>query len=100
MTARGLLDASDASHEAIEDTLTSGYAHALALEAQRRRLERQILEAATERVQPAPGGSADLSRLADEFWRADAVLRDLREMLDRLRRHERARRRAEANGVA
>ncbi len=79
----------------IEDTLTSGYAYALGLESERRRLERLILAASA----PADNGrGVDLSRLADEFWRADAALRELRETLERLKRLERTRRAAERNG--
>ncbi len=96
-TVRELAAASEASHEAIEDTLTSGYAHALALEAERRRLERLILEAAT--AGRAPAGS-DLTGLAERFWRTDAELRELRAALDELRRYARARRLAQANGHA
>jgi hypothetical protein len=72
----------------IEDTLTSGYAAALALEAERWRIERRISEMAAE-----PGGDADreLSRaneivgLAQRLSGADADLTRLRGVLESLR---------------
>jgi hypothetical protein len=71
----------------IEDTLTSGYAAALALEAERWRIERRISEMA------AAGGDADseLSRaheivgLAQRLSGADADLTRLRGVLESLR---------------
>jgi hypothetical protein len=88
LAAQRLLGASDSSHAAIEDTLTSGYAHVLALEAERRRLERLILAAATTPEEVERG--QHLGGLANEFWRIDALLRELHETLDRLRRHYRS----------
>lgn len=101
VAAQALLDADDAPHATIDDTLTSGYAHALALESERRRLERLILAAATTPGRPGSRcGGSGLSHLADEFWRTDALLRDLRETLERLKRHRRARPLGAGNGVA
>lgn len=63
----------------LEDTLTTGYARALALEAERARLERRIgseLEA---------GATAELSQLARVRARVDAQSVSLRALLSRLR---------------
>lgn len=72
----------------IEDTLTSGYAAALALEAERWRIERRITEMAAEL-----GGDADreLNRaeeivgLAQRLSRTDTDLTSLRGILESLR---------------
>lgn len=70
----------------MEDTLTEGYAQALALEAERWRLERRIGEVARE-------GRSDLGdelrTLGTRLTRADGELTKLRTMLGTL--HERAR---------
>ena len=68
----------------MEDTLTVGYARALALEAERLRLERRINSVAAEL---SAGGNrndelAELSRRASE---ADGALSSLRKLLDTLR---------------
>jgi hypothetical protein len=74
----------------MEDTLTDGYAQALALEAERWRLERRLAEVAHA------VGSSDGSNLAEELSAisgrlnaADGELTTLRTMLGTL--HERAR---------
>jgi hypothetical protein len=72
----------------LEDTLTSGYAAALALEAERWRIERRISELAGEF-----GGDADFElhraeeivALARRLTSADADLIRLREQLESLR---------------
>ena len=72
----------------IEDTLTSGYAGALALEAERLRIERRISELASEL-----GGEAEFELhrteeivgLAQRLSIADANLIRLREILSTLR---------------
>lgn len=72
----------------IEDTLTSGYAAALALEAERWRIERRISDLATKL-----GGDADFElvraeeivTLAQRLSSADADLIRLREILGSLR---------------
>ena len=74
--------------DAIEDTLTSGYATALALEADRWRIERRITEVAAEL-----GGEPDFELhraeeivgLAQRLSTADAELIRLREVLEVLR---------------
>jgi hypothetical protein len=88
---RSLLDAPPDGEEAptidaIEHTLTAGYARALALEAERWRLERTIAEAAAK----LGGKSADdehseLSRLGQRLSVADGDLSDLRMLLSSLR---------------
>jgi hypothetical protein len=88
---RSLLDAPPSGEEApgiaaIEDTLTTGYARALALEAERRRLERKISELA------AKLGSAsnerrhsELASLGRQLSVADGDLTYLRDLLSSLR---------------
>lgn len=56
----------------VEDVLTSGYAHALALEAQQLRLERQLLRLASER-----DASKDPAEAAELTERLQAVAREL-----------------------
>jgi hypothetical protein len=75
------------SLDAIEDMLTAGYARALALEAERWRLERKIAETAAELGTDANEGRhtselADLSRLLSA---ADGSLSQLRGLLSSLR---------------
>ena len=88
---RSLLDSPPAGAEAptiddIEHTLTAGYARALALEAERWRLERRLVEVARE-------GGADLadevSSIGERLNDTDGELERLRAMLGTL--HERAR---------
>ena len=72
-------------HE-IEETLTAGYANALALEAERLRLERRIAAAAaalnTESEEPS---TAELAALAQQLTAADGNLAQLRALLSSLR---------------
>ena len=72
-------------HE-IEETLTAGYANALALEAERLRLERRIAAAAaalnTESKEPS---TAELATLAQQLTVADGDLAQLRALLSSLR---------------
>ena len=70
----------------LEDTLTSGYAHALALEAERWRLERRIGEVATTLADDIAGQAAgELGMLAREMARTDDELTRLRALLATLR---------------
>jgi hypothetical protein len=82
-----LLSADAPSLARMEDTLTEGYARALALEAERWRLERRIGEVARE-------GRTDigeeLKSLGTLLTHADGELAKLRGLLGTL--HERARR--------
>jgi hypothetical protein len=80
-----LLGAEEPTLARMEDTLTEGYARALALEAERWRLERRIGEVARD-------GQTDLEELRSLGTRltdADGELATLRTLLGRL--HERAR---------
>ena len=88
---RSLLEAPPTGEEAptldhIEHTLTAGYARALALEAERWRLERRLGEIARE------GGTdvdEELRSLGKRLTSADGALAELRTLLGSL--HERAR---------
>jgi hypothetical protein len=71
----------------IEDTLTEGYAQALALEAERLRLERQLGQVARDGERPDL--ASELAEITDRISRADGRLRHLRTLLGSLR--ERAR---------
>jgi hypothetical protein len=81
-----LLNADSPTLARLEDTLTEGYARALAIEAERWRLERRIGEVARE-------GRSDvgdeLRSLGTQLTRADGELVELRSLLGTL--HERAR---------
>ena len=81
-----LLSAEDPTIETLESTLTEGYAQALALEAERWRLERRLGEVARE------GGANpvdEVSSLGMRLNRTDGELERLRALLATL--HERAR---------
>jgi hypothetical protein len=75
-------------HE-IEETLTAGYANALALEAERLRLERRIAAVAaslnTESEDPSTAELASLASLAQKLTVADGDLAQLRALLSSLR---------------
>jgi hypothetical protein len=81
-----LLTAEEPALAHLEDTLTEGYAQALALEAERWRLERRIGEVARE---GRPDVAEELRTLANRLTRAEGELKHLRELLGSL--HERAR---------
>ena len=69
----------------LEDTLTSGYAAALALEAERWRIERRISEVAALLGEGKRGGTKEIVKLAERLNAADAALARLRGMLTTLR---------------
>ena len=74
----------------LEDTLTEGYAQALALEAERLRLERRLGQVARDVDAAGEVGLAEeLSSLARRLTRADGELSKLRAVLETL--NERAR---------
>jgi hypothetical protein len=74
----------------LEDTLTEGYAQALALEAERWRLERRLGEVArTVGGQDTASFAEELSALAKRLTSADGELSHLRALLGSL--HDRAR---------
>lgn len=87
---RTLLDPQVEAHEQslarLEDTLTEGYARALALEAEQWRLERRIGELGAE----VRGGEAqpgeEIATLAARLSQASNRLTGLRALLDALRR--------------
>jgi hypothetical protein len=81
-----LLSAEAPTLARIEDTLTEGYARALALEAERWRLERRIGEVAR---QDGTDVAEELRTLGTRLTRADGELTELRSLLGSL--HERAR---------
>jgi ABC-type phosphate transport system auxiliary subunit len=90
-----LLDAPTSGADAptlarMEDTLTEGYAQALALEAERWRLERRLGEVARSLDDGDGSSFADeLSSLARRLTSADGELTKLRSLLGSL--HERTR---------
>ena len=74
------------SLDAIEHTLTAGYARALALEAERWRLERRIAEVATMLAEPTGQvGPNELVELGRRLSAADGDLVRLRRLLSSLR---------------
>jgi hypothetical protein len=81
-----LLSAEAPTLARVEDTLTEGYAQALALEAERWRLERRLGEVAREGRNDV---SDELRSLGTRLTRADGELTELRSLLGTL--HERAR---------
>jgi hypothetical protein len=81
-----LLSAEAPTLARLEDTLTEGYAQALALEAERWRLERRLGEVAREGRTDA---GDELRSLGMRLTQADGELTKLRSLLGTL--HERAR---------
>jgi hypothetical protein len=87
---RTLLDAprlgDDApSIDAVEHTLTAGYAKALALEAERWRLERRIAAVASKLAEGTQREHSELANLGRRLSTADGDLTQLRELLASLR---------------
>jgi ABC-type phosphate transport system auxiliary subunit len=83
------------SLDAIESTLTHGYAEALALEAERLRIERRLGEVARDASEvSAHSVAAELAELSERLETADGELARLRSLLRRLQ-HVRRRRRAD-----
>ena len=68
----------------MEDTLTAGYARALALEAERLRLERRINTVAAE-LSDGSNRNDELAELSRRASEADGALSSLRKLLDTLR---------------
>jgi hypothetical protein len=69
----------------LEDTLTAGYARALALEAEHRRLERKLAEVAAALSEAPDGKQAELAMLGQRLSAADGDLISLRRLLVSLR---------------
>ena len=81
------------SLDAIETTLTDGYAEALALEAERWRIERRLGEVARDADEvSAHSVAAELSELSDRLKTADGELARLRSLLHKLQGVRRRRR--------
>lgn len=81
-----LAPGSKAALSELEDTLTSGYAAALALEAERWRLERRIAEVAALLGEGrGRGKTRELSTLAQRLTSTDTSLLRLRGLLGSLR---------------
>lgn len=80
-----LAPGSKAPLDELEDTLTSGYAAALALEAERWRLERRIAEVAALVGEGRRGKTRELSTLAHRLTSTDTDLSKLRGLLGSLR---------------
>jgi hypothetical protein len=76
----------------IEDTLTSGYAHALALEAERLRLEKRLAEVARGANVGLDEIPQELLSISERLASADGELARLRAVLDRLNTRARAAR--------
>jgi hypothetical protein len=90
-----LEDRDETRLDRLEHTLTSGYAAALALEAERWRIERRIAEAAALVRGRADGDRAEeIAGLARSLTAADADLERLRGMLATLRERATAARAA------
>ena len=93
-----LLDAPESGSAApslarMEAILTDGYAQALALEAERSRIERRIGEVATTAEDRVDGLAAELAALASRKRTAEGELKRLRSLLGRLNDRARAARR-------
>jgi ABC-type phosphate transport system auxiliary subunit len=83
------------SIDTIEATLTDGYAEALALEAERWRLERRLGEVARDAGEVAAHSvAAELAELSQRLDSADGELAGLRSLLRSLQARARAVRRA------
>lgn len=79
----------------LEATLTDGYAEALALEAERSRIERRIGEVAGRVNEPSASGATDeIVALVRKLTHAEGELGNLRAMLRRLNARTRALRHA------
>jgi hypothetical protein len=73
------------SLDEIEDTLTAGYANALALDAERLRIERKIAEIAANLDADEDPRAAELATLSQRLIAADGDLAQLRLLLSSLR---------------
>jgi ABC-type phosphate transport system auxiliary subunit len=79
----------------LEEALTDGYAHALALEAERLRLERRISEVAREvEGMDFSAYAEELTLLGRRLKGADGEIETLRALLDELQQRARLSRRA------
>lgn len=88
------------SLEWIEHTLTDGYAHALALEAERDRLQHRIAELAADAATDVGARDRELSTLSTRLRASDGELSRLRGILALLRVRAATMRRASAAPAA
>ena len=87
-TIQELLDGDPApSLDSIEEPLTTGYAHALALEGERFRLERDLRSVIRAQDRPLRERTEASERLNERLANIDADRRMLRGLLATLRRH-------------
>jgi hypothetical protein len=87
-TIQELLDGAPApSLDSLEEPLTTGYAHALALEGERLRLERDLRSVIRGSDRPLRERAAESERLHERLADIDADLRMLRGLLATLRQH-------------
>lgn len=77
----------DQSLERLETTLTEGYAHALTLEAERRRLERKIAQLGASIGDRNQESAQELATLAGRLSETTNRLAGLRDLLEGLRVH-------------
>jgi hypothetical protein len=87
-TIQTMISSETSDLQQVERTLTDGYAHALALEAERSRLERQIAQVAQGIEDGDTAENArELASLARRLNRNAGALAKLRAVLAELRRH-------------
>ena len=79
------LEAARTPIERVEDTLTAGYAHALALEAQQLRLERKLWRLARELGDEPDVVAHEAVELSDLLAKVERELANLRTLLVKLR---------------
>ena len=94
--------ASAPSLERLEDTLTDGYAQALALEGECWRLERQLAKVVRAVGGPEPDISSaaeEISTITQRIARAEEELASLRDRLGSLQDRTRSMRRAQRAGL-
>jgi len=88
---RALLDGPPApSLDSLEDVLTTGYAHALGLEGQRLRIERDLRRVVREPGPPSGDRNQRIAVLTSDLADADRDLKRLRALLATLRKHVQA----------
>ena len=85
-----LLNAESPALDTLESTLTDGYAQALALEAERWRLERRLAEVA----RAGAGDGDEVSTIGRRLSTTDGQLAELRRLLGSLHERTRSARRA------
>jgi hypothetical protein len=73
------------SREAIEETLTEGYAAALALDGERLRLERRMDEVTAHVAHGEGGRVKEMQKVLERLEVTEQHLTDLRDLLTRLR---------------